>query len=93
MVGATKEVVLTAGAVGTPHLLMLSGIGPKEHLGKLKVSMINRFVINEMSQHMRILCLSHCRATEAQVSLRRFARAFGSCIHKVGVLMKIDTNI
>ena len=85
MVGATKEVVLTAGAVGTPHLLMLSGIGPKEHLGKLKVSLTNRFVINETSQHVRIWCLSHCRATMAQVSLRKLARAFGAFIHKEGM--------
>ncbi len=31
-IGAQREVILAAGAVGSPHLLLLSGIGPREEL-------------------------------------------------------------
>src|SRR5262249_3317026 len=35
---ALKEVILSAGAVGSPHLLMLSGIDPAKELEKAGVS-------------------------------------------------------
>ncbi|HEX3335515.1 MAG TPA: FAD-dependent oxidoreductase [Jatrophihabitans sp.] len=32
VIRATREVVLSAGVYGSPHLLMLSGVGPADHL-------------------------------------------------------------
>lgn len=37
---ARKEVILTAGAINSPQLLLLSGIGPKAHLDEMKIQTV-----------------------------------------------------
>ncbi len=36
-----REVILSAGAVGSPHILQLSGVGDPEHLGKIGVDVVH----------------------------------------------------
>ncbi|KAF5286209.1 hypothetical protein FQA39_LY16379 [Lamprigera yunnana] len=47
---ATKEVILSAGSVNSPQILMNSGIGPKEHLKKLDIPVLRDLRVGENLQ-------------------------------------------
>ena len=52
-VSATREVILSAGSINSPQILMLSGIGPNEHLSQLGIPILaNLPVGNNLQDHM-----------------------------------------
>lgn len=54
-VQAKKEVILSAGAVNTPQLLMLSGVGPAEHLASFDIPvMANLRVGDNLQDHISL---------------------------------------
>jgi choline dehydrogenase len=40
LIRASKEVILSAGAIGSPQILMLSGIGSKDHLQNFNIPLV-----------------------------------------------------
>nr|WET52739.1 oxidoreductase 11 [Callicarpa americana] len=48
-----SEIIVSSGAIGSPHLLLLSGIGPKAELEKFNISVVldNEFVGKGMSDN------------------------------------------
>ncbi|MCB0035969.1 MAG: GMC family oxidoreductase N-terminal domain-containing protein, partial [Anaerolineales bacterium] len=39
-VRVNKEIILSAGSIGSPQILMLSGIGPREHLEEMGINVV-----------------------------------------------------
>lgn len=58
-VKASKEVILSAGSINSPHLLMLSGIGPKEDLQRAGIPVIKDLKVGyNLQDHMAFSLLA-----------------------------------
>lgn len=44
---ARKEIIISAGAINSPQLLMLSGIGPKQHLQDKNIPLVKNLPVGE----------------------------------------------
>ena len=57
---ANAEVILAAGAIGSPRLLLLSGIGPADHLSKLGIRVIQDQpqVGANLQDHLDLYCIA-----------------------------------
>ncbi|OMH29442.1 GMC family oxidoreductase [Motiliproteus sp. MSK22-1] len=59
---ASQEVLVTSGAVGSPKLLQLSGIGPADHLRSLGIDVVHNLpsVGENFHDHMDVFLVSEC---------------------------------
>jgi len=59
---AEKEILLTAGAIGSPRTLLHSGIGPAEDLKALGIDTVTDLpgVGQNLQDHMDVFCVSEC---------------------------------
>lgn len=59
---ASREVLVTSGAIGSPRLLMLSGIGPSRHLSEVGVKIVHDLpgVGANLQDHVDICVISEC---------------------------------
>ena len=56
LIRARKEVILAAGAVNTPHILLLSGIGPKDHLARAGLTFVKDLPVGEhLQDHVAVI--------------------------------------
>lgn len=59
VVRAAKEVILSAGSINSPHLLMLSGIGPKRDLERVGIPVIQDLKVGyNLQDHMALSTLA-----------------------------------
>ena len=61
-VRAAQEVILSGGAINSPQLLMLSGIGPADHLAARGVTVVHDLpgVGHNLQDHLDVCTIYHC---------------------------------
>lgn len=92
-----KEVIISCGTINSPQLLMLSGIGPKEHLEELEIKVkVDLPVGDHLEDHMFIpTWLKVNQNTSKSVSPEQIVdQIYQMFLHHDGPLSGIDiTNI
>lgn len=61
---ASKEVIVSGGAINSPQVLMLSGIGPKQHLQDVGVEVLHELpgVGQNLQDHLDAIVQHRCKA-------------------------------
>ncbi|WP_066560317.1 GMC family oxidoreductase [Croceicoccus bisphenolivorans] len=108
-IGAAREVVLTGGAIGSPTVLLHSGIGDPQDLADAGVAVMHglRGVGRNLQDHLNITHFHSSKIPDMFYRDARFDRAFGMLVHaflrkrgkgamvphNAGAFLKSDTRL
>ncbi len=78
-IAAGSEVILSSGAIGSPRLLMLSGIGPADHLRSVGVTPVldHPGVGSDLQDHLDLFVIAECTGPH---TYDRYARPLWSAV-------------
>lgn len=83
IVHAKKEVILSAGSINTPQIMMLSGIGPQEHLSSLGIPVLQNLKVGEnLQDHVAMGGLTFLVDKPVAIVQDRF-QAFGMTMYYI----------
>jgi choline dehydrogenase-like flavoprotein len=76
VITAHSEVILAAGAIGSPRLLQLSGIGPADHLRPLGIDVLHDLpgVGENLQDHVDLCALAQCTGPHSYDGIQRLDR-------------------
>ncbi|PSN57097.1 Glucose dehydrogenase [FAD, quinone] [Blattella germanica] len=93
-VKVTKEVIVSAGTMNSPQLLMLSGVGPEEHLQELGIPVIQNLRVGEnLQDHMQVLgpaFMFNLSNPQPLDPLKIIDNTYQYMIHRSGPMASID---
>lgn len=77
VIRASRELIVSSGAIGSPWLLMLSGIGPADHLAKIGVDVIHNLpgVGSNLQDHLDICTISELTGPHSYDGWERWHKA------------------
>jgi choline dehydrogenase-like flavoprotein len=80
LVRCSREVLVTSGAIGSPRLLLLSGIGPADHLSDVRIKVVHDLpgVGSNLQDHFDIYAICECTGNHTYDNYAKWHRAFGA---------------
>lgn len=75
-VRATREIIVSSGTIGSPRLLMLSGIGPANHLKSVGIDVVHDLpgVGSNLQDHLDLCAISECTGRHSYDGIERLDR-------------------